>query len=65
MSGLNPRAVYFPGENHVRPWAAEVAGQLLLGRSAQLRKFKTAEAAQQAADLDAFLREDGNAGASS
>lgn len=55
---LNPRAVYMPGENNVRQWCAEVGGNLLLGRSGQVRRFKSADAAQEAADLNAWLRDD-------
>lgn len=40
-----------------RNWLAFVGGRALVGRDGNPRRFRTQEAAQEAADLDAFLRD--------
>jgi hypothetical protein len=41
----------------VCPWAVKVDGELLRSRRGQVRSFKTEDAAFEAGDLDAWLRD--------
>ena len=55
MSALNPHAVK-SSTGGCKPWLAVVGGQFLTGPKGLLRRFKTEDAAQDAAELDAWLQ---------
>jgi hypothetical protein len=57
MSDLNPHAVH-QSSGGKRQWLASVGGSFLVGIDGQtVRRFATKEAAEEAAELDAWLRE--------
>lgn len=53
---LNPHALFDMSRRLKRRWIAIVAGEPLVDRNGNKRRFATEESALEAAELDAFLR---------
>lgn len=58
--GYSPRsaAAFRPEGSKTRPWQAEVNGFVLRDKKGAVRRFRSRDAAMEAAELDAFLREE-------